>query len=77
MVGLKRHPRALRGRCGACTHLALCNGSSRVRAQQITDDAWAEDPACYLTDDEIGVSAADYGTARVSVKPFVPVRRAP
>jgi heme d1 biosynthesis radical SAM protein NirJ len=77
MAGLKRHPRALGGRCGACKYLSLCNGSSRVRAQQITGDTWAEDPACYLTDDEIGVRAADYGNARVSVKPFVPVRRAP
>ncbi len=77
MAGLKRHPRALGGRCGACRYLALCNGSSRVRAQQITGDAWAEDPACYLDDDEIGVTPADYGSARVQVKPFVPVRRAP
>jgi heme d1 biosynthesis protein len=75
MAGLKRHPRALGGRCGGCRFLDVCNGSSRVRAQQITGDTWAEDPACYLTDDEIGVTAADYGSERVKTVPFVPRRR--
>lgn len=75
MAGLKRHPRLLGGRCGKCTFLAVCNGSSRVRAQQITGDPWVEDPACYLTDDEIGVTAADYGSERVKTTPFVPRRR--
>jgi heme d1 biosynthesis radical SAM protein NirJ len=75
MAGLKAHPRELHGRCGECRYLDICNGSSRVRAQQITGDPWAEDPACYLTDAEIGVSAADYGNARVVTTPFVPRRR--
>jgi hypothetical protein len=26
-----------------------------VRAFQLTGDPWAEDPACYLTDEEIGL----------------------
>jgi heme d1 biosynthesis radical SAM protein NirJ len=56
MAGLKQHPRPVTGRCGACRHLAICNGNTRVRAQQLTGDPWAEDPACYLTDEEIGVS---------------------
>ena len=56
MAGLKRRPRPVTGRCGACRHLAICNGNTRVRAQQVTGDAWAEDPGCYLTDEEIGVS---------------------
>ena len=25
-----------------------------MRAQQVTGDPWAEDPGCYLTDEEIG-----------------------
>lgn len=75
MAGLKQHPRTLTGRCGKCRYLEICNGSSRVRAQQITGDTWAEDPACYLGDDEIGVSAVDYGNERVKVIPFVPRRR--
>jgi heme d1 biosynthesis radical SAM protein NirJ len=57
MAGLKQHPRPVTGRCGACRYLAICNGNTRVRAQQLTGDAWAEDPACYLDDEEIGVAA--------------------
>lgn len=75
MAGLKQHPRTLTGRCGKCAYLDICNGSSRVRAQQITGDTWAEDPACYLSDAEIGVSAEDYGSERVKVIPFTPRRR--
>jgi heme d1 biosynthesis radical SAM protein NirJ len=55
MAGLKQHPRAVKGRCGACAYLQICNGNTRVRAQQMTGDAWAEDPGCYLSDEEIGV----------------------
>ena len=55
MAGLKAHPRPVTGRCGACAHLAICNGNTRVRAWQTSGDPWAEDPACYLDDDEIGL----------------------
>ena len=55
MAGLKTRPRPVHGRCGACQHLAICGGNTRVRAQQVTGDPWAEDPGCYLTDEEIGV----------------------
>ncbi|MGD9787054.1 MAG: heme d1 biosynthesis radical SAM protein NirJ [Sulfuricellaceae bacterium] len=55
MAGLKAHPRPVTGRCGACSHLAICNGNTRVRAWQISGDPWAEDPACYLDDEEIGL----------------------
>ncbi len=57
MAGLKQHPRPVTGRCAACRHLAICNGNTRVRAYQMTGDFWAEDPGCYLTDDEIGIGA--------------------
>ncbi len=53
MAGLKQFPRTLSGRCGACAHLPLCNGNSRVRAERVHADRWAEDPGCYLTDEEI------------------------
>lgn len=53
MAGLKRYPRAVKGRCGTCAYLPICNGNTRVRAQQTTGDAWAEDPGCYLDDEEI------------------------
>ena len=67
MAGLKRRPRPVTGRCGACRYLAICNGNTRVRAQQLTGDPWAEDPACYLTDEEIGVSGQG---PRVAVTPW-------
>ncbi len=56
LAGLKTSPRPVTGRCAACAHLALCNGNTRVRAWQTTGDFWAEDPGCYLTDEEIGLA---------------------
>jgi heme d1 biosynthesis protein len=53
MAGLKAIPRPLKGRCGSCDYQSICNGNTRVRAQQMTDDFWAEDPGCYLQDEEI------------------------
>lgn len=54
MAGLKQRPRPVKGRCASCGHLDICNGNSRVRAWHTTGDFWAEDPGCYLTDEEIG-----------------------
>nr|WP_222622510.1 heme d1 biosynthesis radical SAM protein NirJ [Ramlibacter albus] len=55
MDGLKRKPRPLQGRCAACPQQAICGGNTRVRAQQVTGNAWAEDPGCYLEDAELGI----------------------
>ena len=55
MAGLKAKPRRVKGRCGACAGFDICGGNTRVRAHQLTGDPWAEDPACYLTDEEIGL----------------------
>ncbi len=57
MAGLKAQPRKIGGRCGACRHFDICGGNTRVRAWQVTGDPWAEDPACYLDDEEIGLEA--------------------
>lgn len=57
MAGLNQRPRPVSGRCGACAYLGICNGNTRVRAQQLTGDAWSEDPGCYLSDREIGIAA--------------------
>lgn len=62
MAGLKSFPRQVKGRCGACAHFDICGGNTRVRARQLTGDPWAEDPACYLTDEEIGLAAGVGGT---------------
>jgi heme d1 biosynthesis radical SAM protein NirJ len=55
MAGLKAAQRPLEGRCASCRHLAICGGNSRTRAWQLTGNPWAEDPGCYLSDEEIGV----------------------
>jgi 12,18-didecarboxysiroheme deacetylase len=48
----------LTGRCAQCRWLDICGGNFRVRAEAAKDDLWAPDPACYLTDQEIGLDAA-------------------
>jgi len=67
MAGLKKLPREVKGRCAACAYFDICGGNTRVRALQLTGDAWEEDPGCYLTDEEIGVAA---GGERVPVLPY-------
>ncbi|MDY0013551.1 MAG: heme d1 biosynthesis radical SAM protein NirJ [Rhodocyclaceae bacterium] len=57
LAGLRMSPRPVKGRCAACVHFSICGGNTRVRAQQITGDPWAEDPGCYLDDAEIGLAA--------------------
>ncbi|WP_406644794.1 heme d1 biosynthesis radical SAM protein NirJ [Aliisedimentitalea scapharcae] len=63
---LRTRPRPLKGRCGVCKLQDVCGGNTRIRALQVTGDPWAEDPACYLGDDEIGVE----GSERLIVTPF-------
>lgn len=63
MRGLKMKPRPVGGRCAQCVHFDLCGGNTRTRAQQVTGDAWAADPGCYLSDEEIGVAAPEETTA--------------
>lgn len=67
LAQLRTRPRPLKGRCGACAHQSICGGNTRIRALQLTGDPWAEDPACYLSNAEIGV---EDGTDRLSVTPF-------
>jgi len=55
MRGLKNRKGLLKGRCARCRYLDLCNGNLRVRAEAVYGDVWAEDPACYLSDEEIGL----------------------
>jgi len=55
-AGLKDRKGLLKGRCARCRYLDICNGNLRSRAEAVFDDMWAEDPACYLTDEEIGIS---------------------
>lgn len=55
MAGLKDRKALLKGRCAHCRYLDLCNGNFRMRAEAVHGDTWAPDPACYLTDEEIGL----------------------
>ncbi|CAN2049860.1 Fe-coproporphyrin III synthase [Candidatus Magnetomoraceae bacterium gMMP-1] len=50
---LKNKKQYVKGRCASCKWLDICAGNFRVRAEAVTGDIWACDPACYLTDDEI------------------------
>jgi Fe-coproporphyrin III synthase len=53
MARLKDKKQHVKGRCASCRWLDICGGNFRVRAEAVTGDLWAPDPACYLTDEEI------------------------
>ena len=53
LARLKDKKRYVTGRCAGCRWLDVCGGNFRVRAEALTGDLWAPDPACYLTDAEI------------------------
>jgi len=42
----------LTGRCSTCQYQSICRGGSRLRALAATDDPFAPDPQCYLTEAE-------------------------
>lgn len=50
---LKNKKPHVKGRCAACRYLNICGGNFRARAEAYYGDIWAQDPACYLTDEEI------------------------
>ena len=54
VAGLKDRRDLLKGKCARCGWLRLCNGNFRARAEAVFGDIWMEDPACYLTEEEIG-----------------------
>ncbi len=53
LLQLKEKKNYVQGRCADCRWLDVCGGNFRVRAEAISGDVWAPDPACYLTDEEI------------------------
>ena len=55
MAQLKDKRRYVTGRCASCKWLDICGGNFRARAEAVSGDIWGEDPACYLTDKEIGL----------------------
>jgi len=61
MAGLKnRKPLTKENgdRCAHCKWFDVCNGNFRVRAEAVYGNVWADDPACYLTKEEIGYDEA-------------------
>jgi 12,18-didecarboxysiroheme deacetylase len=57
MAGLKNRKPLIKvhgDRCAQCKWLDVCNGNFRVRAEAVYGNVWADDPACYLTKEEIG-----------------------
>ncbi len=62
---LKEKWRHVKGRCAACRFLDACNGNLRARAEAATGDPWAPDPACYLSDEEIGIEPDSDGGSRL------------
>jgi 12,18-didecarboxysiroheme deacetylase len=53
LAALKDKKTRVGGRCARCRFLGVCGGNFRARAEARYGDVWAEDPACYLTDEEI------------------------
>jgi Fe-coproporphyrin III synthase len=56
MGRLKQKKQFVEGRCSRCGWLDICGGNFRVRAEAKTGNLWAEDPQCYLTDEEIAAT---------------------
>jgi 12,18-didecarboxysiroheme deacetylase len=57
MAGLKNRKTLIKAnadRCARCKWFDICNGNFRARAEAIYGNVWADDPACYLTKEEIG-----------------------
>ncbi len=52
MVKLREKEKHVTGKCGECNYKSLCSGC-RIRARAVYGDIWAEDPACYLSEEEL------------------------
>lgn len=55
LKGLRDRRRYVKGRCRVCKFFDACGGGLRVRADLYFNDPFAPEPACYLTDEEIGL----------------------
>jgi radical SAM protein with 4Fe4S-binding SPASM domain len=73
LAALRAKPRPVGGRCSVCKFFSICNGNLRARAESYFGDFLAPDPACYLTDEQIGILAGS-PEARVAQEWRVPVQ---
>ncbi len=55
LAKLREYPRDIGGKCSDCKAINICNGGSRSRAYALHDDLWAEDPSCYLNEQQRGL----------------------
>ncbi len=72
MKGLKNQKDYLKGKCTRCRFYAACGGALRVRAYRVFDTPWAPDPACYLNDEETGLTAEDRAELKSAGEEFRP-----
>ncbi len=77
MSRLKDKRPFVKGRCADCKWLQICGGNFRVRAEAASGDLWNPDPACYLSDEEIGLGEiadmADVAAGEAAVETGSPV----
>ncbi len=53
LKGLRCRLPLLKGKCARCHFQDICAGNFRVRAEAVYGDVWQEDPACYLSEEEV------------------------
>jgi 12,18-didecarboxysiroheme deacetylase len=56
LASLREKQAHVSGRCKACRFLGVCGGNLRARGEAATGEVWGMDPACYLTDEEVGLA---------------------
>lgn len=55
LCALREKAKHVTGRCAVCRFLDVCGGNMRARAEAATGLLWGCDPACYLSNKEIGI----------------------
>lgn len=63
LAALKERQPYLPPRCQGCQFLDICNGNLRARALAASGNLWGDDPACYLTDEEIAPQRSELAAA--------------
>ncbi len=71
--GLRDQQGRIQGKCSVCKWYDMCGGGLRVRAQRVYGTPWAPDPACYLTNEECGISTADVEALKARGRWFAPL----
>jgi MoaA/NifB/PqqE/SkfB family radical SAM enzyme len=56
LTSLRNAAECIKGRCRFCRFFPACGGGLRIRAEMESGDIFAPDPACYLTDEETGLT---------------------